>query len=538
MFRNERVLYRRENNAQEKEGETMISIHRPNTDLIIYDDRTWWSDKWDPIDFGMDYDFTESFFGQYHNLYKKIPLINLSITNMVDCNFCNVSEGDKGSYMITASNQNEDCFYGNRMTQNKQSMEIYIGSYNNLCYEIVNSSKNYKVLYSTNSYESVDSYFLYNCKNCTDCIGCVNLRNKSYCVFNIQYSKEEYQKIKSELFLDSHEGINSVSEKHNDLILKNIHKFGNLLKTFSSTGDNLENTNNVLNSFDINEAQDSKNLNWGGYGLRDSMDAGPGVGIQSELLYDCFDTALQTSSCFWTSVVYHSFDVRYSINCHSCSNIFGCYGLRSKQYCILNKQYTKEEYEKLIPKIIEHMNNVPYIDIKNRVFKYGEFFPYEISPFDYNETIAQEYFPISKDEAINRGWSWCDKTDKNYVISLSEKDIPASISITNDSIVENIVECANKGLNISNCTKAFKILKDELDFYKRLNIPIPHYCPNCRHYNRLLKRNSMKLFKRYCMCDVESHGHEGKCEVEFETSYATDRPEIVYCEKCYQQEVI
>jgi hypothetical protein len=37
------------------------------------------------------------------------------------------------------------------------------------------------------------------------------------------------------------------------------------------------------------------------------------------------------------------------------SNLFGCIGLRGKEYCILNKQYTKEEYEALVPKIIEKM---------------------------------------------------------------------------------------------------------------------------------------------------------------------------------------
>ena len=49
--------------------------------------------------------------------------------------------------------------------------------------------------------------------------------------------------------------------------------------------------------------------------MSDTFNAGPGVGIKSELLYDCFDTGLQASKCFWTGVVYHSYDVRYSINC-------------------------------------------------------------------------------------------------------------------------------------------------------------------------------------------------------------------------------
>jgi hypothetical protein len=78
----------------------------------------------------------------------------------------------------------------------------------------------------------------------------------------------------------------------------------------------------------------------------------------------------------------------------------------------------------------------------------------------------------------------------------------------------------------------------ELDFCKRMNIPLPRLCINCRHYERRVMRNSTNFYKRQCMCDKKNHFHgAGKCEVEFETSYAPERPEIVYCERCYQQEV-
>jgi hypothetical protein len=75
-----------------------------------------------------------------------------------------------------------------------------------------------------------------------------------------------------------------------------------------------------------------------------------------------------------------------------------CSGLRNEEYMFLNKKYSKEEYEELVPKIIKHMNDMPYIDSKGRVYKYGEFFPSELSPFAYNETIAQEYFSKTKNE--------------------------------------------------------------------------------------------------------------------------------------------
>ena len=102
------------------------------------------------------------------------------------------------------------------------------------------------------------------------------------------------------------------------------------------------------------------------------------------------------------------------------------------------------------------------------------------------------------------------------------------------------------------CTTAFKIIKSELDFYRKMNLPLPRLCPNCRHYQRIKQRNPLKLWHRKCMCNgstsspnnnstihqynntvIHTHGNE-PCPNEFETTYSPDRPEIVYCEACYQ----
>lgn len=212
MFRNERTLYKRENNSPNKLGETIVSIHRPGTEYVIYDDKTWWSDIWDPIDYGMDYDFSRPFFTQFNELYKNIPLINLSVTNMVNCEYCNVAEGDKGCFMTTASNNNEDCLYGNRLSNNTNCVDSYIATKVNSSYEIINCSNSYKIYYSNNCVECSDSYFLFDCQNCIDCIGCINLKNKSYCVLNQQYTREEYKEIKNKLNLNSYKGIQEFSK--------------------------------------------------------------------------------------------------------------------------------------------------------------------------------------------------------------------------------------------------------------------------------------------------------------------------------------
>jgi len=170
--------------------------------------------------------------------------------------------------------------------------------------------------------------------------------------------------------------------------------------------------------------------------------------------------------------------------------------------------------------------------------EYGEFFPSEFSFFPYNATQAYEFFPLSEEKAKNKGFIWYETSKQNYKITLINEDIPDNIKDIDENILNQSIECAHKGNCQHECTKAFRIIKTEYDFLKRMNLPLPRLCINCRHYERLKLRNPPIFFKRQCMCDKENHSnHKGKCEVEFETSYALDRQEIVYCERCYQQEV-
>lgn len=212
----------------------------------------------------------------------------------------------------------------------------------------------------------------------------------------------------------------------------------------------------------------------------------------------------------------------YCIACHSCSDCFGCVGLRSKQYCILNKQYTKEEYEGLLPLIKKHMVDIPYIDSKGIKYGYGEFYPIEFSPFAYNETMALEYFPKIKEEAIKEGYLWRDKNPGEYKITINSIDLPDNIKDVTEDITKEVIGCGV-------CKNAYKIIKAEVDFYKRFLIPLPHSCFNCRYLERRAKANPLKLWHRKCM--------NIGCINEFETSYAPDRSEIIYCEQCYAREV-
>jgi hypothetical protein len=158
--------------------------------------------------------------------------------------------------------------------------------------------------------------------------------------------------------------------------------------------------------------------------------------------------------------------------------------------------------------------------------------------------LAYEYFPLTQKETTARGLLWEDVREKEHKPTTFWKDLPEKIADVKDDILKETILChaydtqGAEATKEHSCTKAFKITADELAFYKRMNIPLPQDCPNTRHFKRFGKRNPLKLWHRKCMCDKQHTHHTGKCPNEFETSYAPERPEIVYCEQCYQQEVV
>lgn len=533
-WRNTHSLYRRNDSVS---GKSLISIYHPDTKMNIVDQKYWWSDEWDPMDYGKKYDFNKNFFSQWAQLRDVVPFQALSNSKAINSEYCNVAEESYDCYLISACWKNERCLYADSLIEVKDSMDLYIAQNCEFCYEDVYCSSSYKLFYSEHCTSCADSYFLYDCKGCTDCFMSSNLRNKSYVFENIQYSKDEYFKKLGEYNLGNFKTIENLKKQFKILRLNSIHKYANLLKCQNVTGDNTSNAFNSKYIFDgSNNIKDSKYLFWVTNNVFDCYYCNA-VGTLQNSFESC-DGGVGGNNCKFTNVVYSSSNVEYSFNCYNCHDLFGCIGLRNKSYCILNTQYTKEQYYELLPKIKQHMNDMPYIDKRGIVYKYGEFFPIELSPFAYNETIANNFYPLSEEEIIENGFLYRKKEQKNYDITLESGDMVDDIKEIDNYILNQIIQCDAYD-NSDRCTSAFKIIEKELEFYKRFNIPLPRSCYQCRHKMRFDQRLPLKLYPRTCMCKEVNHAHgDKKCEIEFETSYAPDRPEIVYCEKCYQQEVL
>jgi len=547
---NKRTLYK---SSCQLCGQGMFSMYI-RTDMVpVYCNKCWWSDQWDPLIYQKEYDFSVPFFHQLRALINQAPLAALGVefSTLINSDYCNAASNLKKCYLVYFADYLEDSYYCDTIVFSKDCFDCSLMKKSDLCLESFNLSHCSQTYYSVDCSDSYDVYFSKNLVGCSNCFGCVNLRKKQFHIFNKQYTKEEYFQTLKDFNLGSWGEVDKIINQSQEFFLSFPNKYMHGLNNNNVLGDYIEHSKNALQVFQSGDVEDSKFcLLVFEKSTKDCYDFSI-FGVNAINIYESLKCGTNINNLkFCNGCFKNNRDLSYSIYCHSSSNLFGCIGLRNKSYCILNQQYTKEEYEELVPKIIQHMKDMPYTDKKGRVYQYGEFFPPELSPFAYNETIAQEYFPITKEQALEKGYTWKDPEERKIKITQKTEDLPDHIKDVPDTITQEIIACQHQGHCQEQCTTAFKIINQELAFYRQMNLPLPRLCPNCRHYQRLKQRNPLKLWHRSCQCSGDKssngvysntvqHPHgTNPCPNEFETSYAPERPEIVYCEQCYQQEVV
>lgn len=500
--RNEQYLYHA---VSAKTGKPIVSLYAPGTpwakDLKIYEHDEWWKDDWDAISYGRDFDFNRPFFDQFHELLKEVPRVALMQVNNENSPFTTGTGYCKNCHLINCSENCEDCYYGKLVQSSRDCMDSDYCYDSELCYDCFNIRKCYNCIGVSFSQNSMDCYFSENLNGCRNCFLCTNLTKKEYYFMNQPMSKEQYQEgVKK--FLGSQSNWLKAKELFHELRSKRIKKFANVVNTENSTGDFLLNCKNCTECYDVNDSEDCQFVTVG-VNVKDLLDCS-NMYLKPQLCYQTLGT-IEVYNCLFCIYVFHSQNLLYSQFCFNSNNLFGCVGLRRKQYCILNKQYTKEQYEELVPRIIEHMQ---------RTGEFGKYFPPVLSPFGYNESVSQEYFPLTKKEAQNKGFFWKDKDPKEYqpqtfVIPENIKDVP-------ESMVNEVLACVF-------CGKNYKIIAQELRRLKTMQLPIPRACPDCRHKERMKLREPQKLYARPCSL----------CATPMQSVYSAKSTEQVYCEKCY-----
>ncbi|MDP2629999.1 MAG: zinc-ribbon domain containing protein [Candidatus Uhrbacteria bacterium] len=517
-FRNERALYSRPCNLCKK---TTVSFYSPSYSGPVYCQPCWWSDGWDSSLFAREYDPSRPFFEQLNELFCAVPCIAMFNTNSENSEFTAHSSRNKNCYMLISALTNENCFYGFQMTECQDAGDSYNTNKSTLGYELVDCGFMYRGGYCQKSLRCVDSWFLYDCHGCSDCFFSVNLRNKQYVFHNEQLSQKEYSKRVAEIAFCKQSTIERLKEDFATYIQKKaIHKYSDQLQCEEAVGNYLFNCKKAMQCFDARNLENCKYIVVSPGPTKDSYDVNYcvfGAELFCEVLSNV-DSAMNQQFCQYSWASSNIQYCSYVMNSDSC---FGSAGMKKAKFCILNKQYTEDEYTRLRLRIIE--------DMKARE-EYGQFFLPELSAFGYNETIANDEWPLTREAALSQGFNWSDQTSGRYDPPTREwSTTPDDIAKIEESICKEVLACTE-------CKKNFKILKSELAFYKKMNVPLSRRCFDCRHLARMRMRNPRKLYHRQCVCDRVGHEHGERCLVEFETTYAPNRSETVFCETCYQKE--
>lgn len=503
IHRNEMSLFKRKCDLCKKD---IVSMYPDGVSFPVYCQKCFFGNQWNAFDFGSDYDFNRPFFDQFKDLLSLVP--HLAIINKMCQNseYCNYSYANKNCYLTQGSHYEEDCYYDIYSAYNKNCVDNLSVFKSELLYDCYFCKNCYRCWRLINSDNCNECFFSRDLKSCKHCLFCANLHQKEYFIFNKAVNRHEYENTLKSLRLDTYSGFETAKIIMAQELLKFPVRALHQINCQNCHGSPMNNCKNIRQSFFCTESEDSAysfELN----AVFNSMDTDNMGYDKSEHCYQLIG-CLGLFDCMFCNACWNGSSVRYSHFCYSCNDCFGCASLQQQKNCILNKHYSKEEYEKFILKIIKHMQ---------KTGEWGQYFPSLLSPFAYNESKAHEIYPLSKKEALQKGYKWKEDqplTDADKVIEA--KDLPETIEEIPDEITKWVVRC-------SETKKEFRIIKEELAFYKRLHLPPPrlHYMERFRQ--RCAFRNPHKLWKRKC----------DKCGNEMVTTYAPERPEIVYCEQCY-----
>lgn len=485
-WRNDMNLYHRK---CDQTGEKVISMFSPDSDMTVYHKDYWWGDEWDATSYGRDYDFDKTFFKQFAELNREVPHMHVLTLNDENSDYTNYNTDNKNCYLCFAGNYSEDCLYCYNAQHSKSCVDCLFVWNSEILFQCVQCEDCYQCFYCSHSKNCSNSMFLDDCLSCRDCFMCANLRNKQYCILNQQYTKDEYFDKCNDLLAG---GYSECLEDWNMERKKFPKRANRILQSENCTGEYIWQGKNCRDCYIMaGGCEDCSNVFNGFPFLKDASDC-TFCGEKSELMYECHASGVNCSRmAFGNLCLEGSSEVYYSSFIFGCKNCFGCSNLRKKQYCILNKQYTKEEYEKLLPKVIDHMKTTR---------EWGEYFPTEISPFAYNESFGDLYFPLEKKEVLKRGWKWLEKDE-------------------NDSgdFSGYVQRCEKSG-------RSFRFVKKEIDFYKKWNLPLPKLCFDERNKERMALMNEWKTRSANCV----------KCGKTIQTNCEN---ESLYCEECYLNEV-
>jgi len=482
--KNERRLYKR---YVSQYDQTLLSMYDPQNPQPVMKIKDYFSDSRDAQSYGKLRNKVDDPCALFHMMESETPKrILMQWSSVENSDYTNSIGSSKNCYRLFNADGATDCLYGRQIKFSDRCMDSFFLSWCSQCYECINCSDCGQLWYSELCKNSHDSLFLYNCNGCDHCLFCSNLNNQSYYIRNKSVSKEEYLAEKSKIDIWSSMNVRKYVSDFSDFINKEFHSATVVKNCDNCSGHNITDWVDSLFCFDCNTIENchySTNLV---SSSTDCLDV-DGVGFTIQMVYNS-NTVLKNSShvyccqSCWTEC----YNLFYSSDCKACKNCLFCNGLVNKEYCIFNTQYTKDEYESLFLEIAWYMQ---------KQWTRWEFPAPQNSSFGYNETVSNDLYPLTREQALSQ---WFKRQDNVYDVAiplwsdcLSANDLSDHIQEVDDSILSKVILC-------SQSKRPFRLQKVELDFYRTHSIPIPRFHPDVRYQKRLEVWLHRKLFTRNC----------------------------------------
>ena len=477
-------LFQRKSDLSGKE--ILANISSENS-VPVYDDSEWWSDEWDALSYGIPYDSQKGFFEQLHALKVTVPRPAKSqYGGDVNVNSEWTVEGYQlhNCYFLYGGIENDNVLYSVSPVKCRDCMEIGLSTNCELGYELFGCTNCYQSSFLDDCEDCSECYFGFDLQHCESCFGSYNLRYKKYCFFNKQLTKEEYEEKMKQINFGSRKEVEKWREK---FLAERDQKAVRLnLKNQSienCLGNDLTEGKNCHNCFWASKSENSANVSYSlnvrySQNIHGSLDVEKSVSSFGKNIYEA-------KYCY---AVFNSSNVEYSDFCFNLENCFGCVGLKNKKFCIFNKQYSEEEYWKLVDQI------------KTKMLadgEYGQLPPYKYAIHPYNLTAAQKFYPLTEEEVKQKGMTWHHIEINQGHDSTPASELPDDVKDATEDIINKPFLCTETG-------RPFTIVKQEFEFYKKMGIALPTVHPMVRRKKAINRFRVPKLVDENCvMCNKE-----------------------------------
>ncbi|MFN8389142.1 MAG: hypothetical protein U0136_02490 [Bdellovibrionota bacterium] len=490
-FRPSKHFFLRECDAT---GASIFSVFTPAAPFPVYSVEYWQSAEWDPFSFGQPFDFKRLFVEQLLELWRKVPRPAAVFSNTTTSRVVHNVHDSVSCFLVFDSVRSEGCLYSDDLANCTECIDSHRLTECELCYETVVSSHCRELRFCEHCHGCSDSWFLSNCRDCTNCLFCVNLTGKQFHIFNQPVSEEQYRTTLSELGLAARPLLELARNRFADFIgtVQTPHVM--MEDSAEVSGNYLLRSSQCVACF---ECEDCAQV-FHGHNLRMAQNCFECV------LCEGIEESAQSIGIVGGRHVLNSIDCRnveniaYSTFCEDSADLFGCIALKNQQYCIFNRQFSKDDYAKLRDQIVRHM--------KDRNV-WAAALSTNLSGHAYNYSAAGENMPLTKIPAKMMGFNW-DDSDR----ALRPSDLLGDAEHEPEELYSDVpehsedVDLGKLGSTVYICSmssKPFQLLPEEMALYRRLGLPPPAHCFEQRHLERLSRLTPHALSSRNCSVSGE-----------------------------------